>query len=154
MSILVPFLVFAIGVSHGVQMINAVGKNVAAGDSSEKSAYAACCRLFVPGMIALMSDTIGFLTLLFIKIDIIRELAISASLGVAVIILTNLILLPVLLSYAKFPQNFSSRVKKSSEKHAVLWTFLSGFAHGKRAKFTLIGAGIVVIVSVFFCKRN
>jgi len=28
MSILVPFLVFAIGVSHGVQMINAVGKKV------------------------------------------------------------------------------------------------------------------------------
>ncbi len=31
MSILVPFLVFAIGVSHGVQMINATGKNVATG---------------------------------------------------------------------------------------------------------------------------
>ena len=51
-ALLVPFLVFAIGVSHGVQMINAVGKNVAAGDCSKNSAFAACCRLFVPGMIA------------------------------------------------------------------------------------------------------
>jgi len=152
MSILVPFLVFAIGVSHGVQMINAVGKNVAAGDTSKKSAFAACCRLFIPGMIALMSDTIGFLTLLFIKIDIIKELAISASLGVAVIILTNLILLPVLLSYAKFPQNFASRVEASTKKHAVLWIFFSGFAQRKRAVKTLFVALLIVIVSLFFAR--
>jgi uncharacterized protein len=152
MSILVPFLVFAIGVSHGVQMINAVGKNVAAGETSKQSAYAACCRLFVPGMIALMSDTIGFLTLLFIKIDIIKELAISASLGVAVIILTNLILLPVLLTHAKFPKNFANRVEKSTKKHAVLWKFFSGFAQRERALKTIIVAVVIIAVSLFFAK--
>ncbi|TQV81513.1 efflux RND transporter permease subunit [Aliikangiella coralliicola] len=152
MSILVPFLVFAIGVSHGVQMINAVGKNVAAGTNSSEAAYGACCRLFVPGMIALMSDTIGFLTLLFIKIDIIKELAITASLGVAVIILTNLILLPVLLSYAKFPANFAEKVEQSSKKQAVLWKFFSGFAQGRTATKTIVVAVLIVIVSIFFAR--
>ena len=39
MSILVPFLVFAIGVSHGVQMINAIGKKVGEGKSTRE-----CCQ--------------------------------------------------------------------------------------------------------------
>ncbi|TMP28256.1 RND transporter [Pseudoalteromonas rubra] len=99
MSILVPFLVFAIGVSHGVQMINAIGKKVAEGVSSKVAAEASFKALLIPGGIALLSDTVGFLTLLAIDIGIIRELAITASLGVAVIIFTNLILLPILASY-------------------------------------------------------
>ncbi|MCF6440667.1 MMPL family transporter [Pseudoalteromonas luteoviolacea] len=101
MSILVPFLVFAIGVSHGVQMINAIGKKVSEGVSSKVAAEASFKALLIPGGIALLSDTIGFMTLLAIDIGIIRELAITASLGVAVIIFTNLILLPVLASYFK-----------------------------------------------------
>jgi hypothetical protein len=102
MSILVPFLVFAIGVSHGVQMINAIGKKVAEGKSTTICCQSSFRALLVPGGIALLSDTVGFLTLLTIDIGIIRELAITASLGVAVIIFTNLILLPVWASYMRF----------------------------------------------------
>jgi len=102
MSILVPFLVFAIGVSHGVQMINAIGKKVAQGAATRICCQASFRALLIPGGIALLSDTVGFLTLLTIDIGIIRELAITASLGVAVIIFTNLILLPVWASYLRF----------------------------------------------------
>ncbi|MET1255981.1 efflux RND transporter permease subunit [Aliikangiella maris] len=153
MSILVPFLVFAIGVSHGVQMINAVGKNVASGVSAYDAAYAACCRLFVPGMIALLSDTIGFLTLLFIKIDIIKELAITASLGVAVIIITNLILLPILLSYAKFPANFAKKVEQANQKQAILWRYFAGFAEKRMALRTILIAVVIVIVAGLFARE-
>jgi hypothetical protein len=153
MSILVPFLVFAIGVSHGVQMINAVGKNVAGGTSALDAACSACCRLFIPGMVALLSDTVGFLTLLLIKIDIIKELAITASIGVAVIILTNLILLPVLLSYAKFDDNFARKVTKAAERQSVLWRKLAGFAQPRTAKATLLIATILVIGGVYYASE-
>jgi hypothetical protein len=102
MSILVPFLVFAIGVSHGVQMINSIGQMVAKGLSSKLAAQSSFAALLVPGGIALLSDTVGFITLLSIDIGIIRELAITASLGVAVIIFTNLVLLPVIASYLDY----------------------------------------------------
>ncbi|MGL6013505.1 MAG: efflux RND transporter permease subunit, partial [Shewanella oncorhynchi] len=95
MSILVPFLVFAIGVSHGVQIINAVRRRVLDGQTTKAASASAFRSLLVPGGVALLSDTVGFVTLLFIDIGIIRELAISASLGVGVIIFTNLILLPL-----------------------------------------------------------
>lgn len=153
MSILVPFLVFAIGVSHGVQMINAVGKNVAGGSTPLDASCAACCRLFIPGMVALLSDTVGFLTLLLIKIDIIKELAVTASIGVAVIILTNLILLPVLLSYAKFGKSFSKRVTKGAEKQTFLWRKLASFAQPKAAKVTVLVAAVLAIGGVYFASE-
>ncbi|TKB57480.1 efflux RND transporter permease subunit [Ferrimonas aestuarii] len=125
MSILVPFLVFAIGVSHGVQMINAVGHKVAEGQSAKAAAQLAFRSLLVPGGVALLSDTIGFLTLLSIDIGIIRELAITASLGVAVIILTNLVLLPVLLSFVTFGKGYLEQVKASHGEVSPVWKTMS-----------------------------
>ena len=128
MSILIPFLVFAIGVSHSVQMINGVKRHVLAGQSTKGAAALAFRGLLIPGGIALLSDTVGFLTLLTIDIGIIRELAISASLGVAVIILTNLILLPLLISYTQLQVNQSTPSSMSR-----VWHKLSLFATPKYA---------------------
>lgn len=138
MSILVPFLVFAIGVSHGVQMINSTGKRVASGMNAKTAAQASFRKLLVPGGIALLSDTVGFLTLLIIEIGVIRELAITASLGVAVIILTNLILLPVLMSFVKFNQQYQQRAAAGTPKLDKVWFALSAFATRKYAAVILI----------------
>ena len=56
-------------------------------------------RLFLAGLTALLADAVGFAVLMVIDIPVIRDLALTASIGVAVLIFTNLILLPVLLSY-------------------------------------------------------
>ncbi|MDP5191317.1 efflux RND transporter permease subunit [Rheinheimera baltica] len=138
MSILVPFLVFAIGVSHGVQMINSTGKRVAAGMDAKTAAQASFRKLLVPGGVALLSDTVGFLTLLIIEIGVIRELAITASLGVAVIILTNLILLPVLMSFVRFSKSYKERASAPSPKIDKVWYGLSAFATRKYAAVILI----------------
>jgi len=133
MSILVPFLVFAVGVSHSVQMINGVNKKLLLGMDSKEAAAATFRALLLPGGVALLSDTIGFITLLSIDIGIIRELAISASIGVGIIILTNLVLLPVIISYCKLkvpPQADTGRIDK-------LWVALSQFATRKVAIVTV-----------------
>ena len=143
MSILVPFLVFAIGVSHGVQMINSVGKLVASGQTSKEAAQHSFVKLLVPGGVALLSDTVGFLTLLTIDIGIIRELAITASLGVAVIILTNLILLPVLMSYIKFSESAKSRMGQPSKAAEGFWRLISNFARIKPALVVLVAVAVL-----------
>ncbi len=138
MSILVPFLVFAIGVSHGVQMINSVVKKVHLGQSSQAAAQASFRALLIPGGIALLSDTVGFLTLLSIDIGIIRELAITASLGVAMIILTNLILLPLLVSYLTItPKDRKNEAGNIGEESAV-WRVMASFATKGPATVILI----------------
>ncbi|CAM3488843.1 efflux RND transporter permease subunit [Shewanella violacea] len=136
MSILIPFLVFAIGVSHSVQMINAVRRRVLEGETTKAAAALAFRSLLIPGGIALLSDTVGFLTLLSIDIGIIRELAISASLGVAVIILTNLILLPLIISYTQVLAVKSGDA--SIERTNRIWEFLSRFATTKYAIWVLV----------------
>jgi predicted RND superfamily exporter protein len=136
MSILVPFLVFAIGVSHGVQMINAVRRRVLDGQNTKSASASAFRNLLVPGGIALLSDTVGFLTLLTIDIGIIRELAISASLGVAVIILTNLILLPLVISYTEL--KLVKDTPETTQKIENLWRKLSYFATPKYAVVVLV----------------
>ena len=110
MSILVPFLVFAIGVSHGVQMVSAFRAEVAEGADSLPAARSTFRRLLVPGGIALLSDTIGFITIMLIEIRMIQEMAITASLGVAIIILTDLILVPVLLSYVRLDETYMAKM--------------------------------------------
>lgn len=98
-SMLVPFLVFAISVSHGVQIINSMVSYSADGQKPLAASRSAFTSLFLPGLTALLCDAIGFATLYIIDIDAIRELALAAGVGVAVIIITKLTLVPVLMSY-------------------------------------------------------
>ncbi|MGE8365938.1 efflux RND transporter permease subunit [Cupriavidus sp.] len=101
MSILVPFLIFSIGVSHAVQMTNAWKQEVVQGHDSVRSARAAFCKLFIPGTVALLTNALGFMVIMRIQIDIVRELGITSCLGVLLMIITNKVFLPLLLSYTR-----------------------------------------------------
>jgi len=125
LSILIPFLVFAIGVSHAVQMVRAFRAEIFADYDSLDSARGAFRQLLIPGGAALLADTFGFLTMLVIKIQTIQELAITASLGVAVIIVSNLFLLPILLSFQKVPANYQARVSARKVVTDGLWRKVS-----------------------------
>ena len=97
-SVLVPFLVFAIGMSHGAQKMNGILQDIGRGTHRVVAARYTFRRLFVAGLTALLCDAVGFGVLALIPIQVIQDLAVIASLGVAVLIFTNLVLLPVLLS--------------------------------------------------------
>ncbi|MCA9757347.1 MAG: RND family transporter [Candidatus Eisenbacteria bacterium] len=150
MSLLVPFLVFAIGVSHGVQMVNAFGEGVWNGVHGEDAARAAFRSLLVPGWIALLSDTVGFLTLLLIKIRIIQELAITASLGVLVIVGTNLILLPILLSYIRLGEKYNRRIHRSAGQKEPVWRFLTKFTAPSVARPTVMVAIALGLIGLWY----
>ncbi len=146
MSILVPFLVFAIGVSHGVQMINAMGKEVVSGKSVKEAAQQAFRNLLIPGGVALLSDTVGFMTLLVIDIGIIRELAITASMGVAVIILTNLILLPVAMSYLKLDEKYKAKFSNKEGRSDRFWDYIAHCSSPKVAVIILFVTGVLFVL--------
>ncbi|WP_312289909.1 efflux RND transporter permease subunit [Stutzerimonas nitrititolerans] len=143
-SMLVPFLVFAIGISHGVQKINGIAMASGETDDPLIAARLAFRQLFVPGMVALASDAVGFVTLLLIDIGVIRELAIGASLGVAVIILTNLILLPVAISYLGISQRSVKQAREEASREHPFWRLLSNFANPVVAPISIVIALIAV----------
>ena len=133
MSILVPFLVFAIGVSHGIQMVSSIRVEMFLGANSLDAARKSFRRLFIPGMIALLSDGIGFVTILFIDIGIVQEMAITASLGIAMIILTNLFLLPIFLSYLNLDKSYIVKLNKRADYLCPIWQKLSFVTNNKIA---------------------
>lgn len=147
-SMLVPFLVFAIGISHGVQIINGIAIESGRGSNKEMSARLAFRGLYVPGMLALLSDAIGFLTLLFIEINVIQELAIAASIGVAVIIVTNLILLPLLMSYVGISQSGINHAEKVELAEPKLWKGIAKFTQPKMASIAIIVAAALAVGGV------
>ena len=78
MSILVPFLIFSIGVSHAVQMTSAWRHEVVHGADSVQAAHTAFRKLFIPGAVALLTNALGFAVIMFIDIPIVHELGITA----------------------------------------------------------------------------
>jgi len=145
MSILVPFLIFAIGVSHGVQMISAFAAEVYQGADSVAAARSTFRRLLVPGGIALLSDTIGFFTIMLIEIRMIQEMAITASLGVAVIILTNLFLVPVLASFTHLDEIYKLKLERRRSHMEPVWNTVARVASPRNA--TIV---IAVAIVLFF----
>ena len=86
MSILVPFLIFSIGVSHAVQMTNAWKQDVLAGSSAVQAAHSAFCKIFIPGSLALLMNALGFGVIMLIDIPIVHELGVTACIGVMLMI--------------------------------------------------------------------
>lgn len=152
-SILVPFLVFAIGISHGVQIINAMSIESITADSAYTAARRAFRSLYVPGMVALISDGVGFATLLLIEIEVIRELGIAASVGVGVIILTNLVLLPALMSYIGISKGAVERNREMNSRPQRLWRSLSGFAHPAVAPISVVIAIAAFVFGIYHGQK-
>jgi uncharacterized protein len=146
LGILVPFLIFAIGVSHGVQMVSVVREQVYEHLNTKRACSTAFRRLLVPGGIALASDLVGFVTILYIKVEVIQEMAITASLGVAVIILTNLVLLPVLVSFLRFDDRYREKLLVRARQLKPLWLGLARVTHrGPALAVVLLAAALAVL---------
>jgi predicted RND superfamily exporter protein len=149
-SILVPFLVFAIGMSHGAQKMNGIMQDIGRGLPKLVAARFTFRRLFLAGLTALLADAVGFAVLLAIDIQAIRELAIAASIGVGVLIFTNLILLPILLSFTgvnAVSAQRSLRAEQADERgeaqHPV-WTLLVRFTQPRWAAAAIVAGALLL----------
>ncbi|MBK7768697.1 MAG: MMPL family transporter [Sulfuritalea sp.] len=149
LGILVPFLVFAIGVSHGVQQINAISKAVAAGAGATAAARESFSSLFIPGTLALVTAFVGFVTLVLIPIPMIRELGITASIGVGYKIITNLIMLPVVASYFKFYRGYALDLEKIQARRGLLIERLGFIADLNHARVVLGLTAVLFGVAVW-----
>lgn len=137
-SILVPFLIFAIGVSHAVQMTNAWRHAAIDGQNGLQASRTAFGQLFIPGVLALLTNALGFLVILLVKIQIVQELAITASIGVTLMIVTNKMVLPILLSYLPVRPDKLRREIRDDSFSEKIWRFMSGFATRRRASVVIL----------------
>lgn len=153
LAILVPFLVFAIGVSHGIQQINFIVREVAQGTDSAIAARRSFTGLLIPGSLALITALVSFVTLILIPIPMIRELAITAAIGVGYKIVTNLMMLPVAASYFRFTPEFAKRALARRESHSGWLGAVARIAQPRNALIVTV-AGAVVFGLAFWQSQD
>jgi predicted RND superfamily exporter protein len=149
LAVLVPFLVFAIGVSHGVQQVNYIVRELSHGQSSFDAARQSFSGLLVPGTLALITAFVSFITLLLIPIPMVRELAITASLGVGYKIITNLIMLPVAASCFNFTKAYADQALAKRERRSAWLRSLARVAEPRNAYVVLALTAFVFAVSAW-----
>jgi predicted RND superfamily exporter protein len=137
-TVLVPFLVFAIGLSHGAQKMNGFLQDVGRGTHRVVAARYTFRRLFVPGLTALLANMAGFALLGLVDIPVLRDLALTATLGLSLLIVTKLILVPVGLSVVGVSPRAARRA--ASRRAGTTWVSarLAGMT-GRRAAVLTLG---------------
>jgi predicted RND superfamily exporter protein len=158
-SILVPFLIFAIGVSHGAQKMNGIMQDIGRGTHRLVAARYTFRRLFLAGVTALLADAVGFGVLMVIDIPVIKDLALTASIGVAVLIFTNLLLLPVLLSFTGVDPVAAGRSLRAEREQAegkggrTSWHLLDRFTT-RRWAMAALGASVALAAVGFVVSTH
>ena len=149
LAILVPFLVFSIGVSHGVQQINYIVREIAHGKSTFDAARASFSGLLVPGTLALVTAFVSFITLILIPIPMVRELAVTAAIGVGYKIVTNLVMLPVAASYCHFDRAFAERAMLERERRARWLSQLARVSEPRNAVIVVFVTAAVLALAAW-----
>jgi len=149
LSILVPFLIFSIGVSHAVQMTKTWEREMVHGADSLTAAKHSFAVIFIPGTLALLTNVLGFAVIMLIPIDIVRELGITASLGVAWMIITNKMLLPILLSHLSISKSALSKEIQQESRVDGIWTMASQCVQKKRALVIVLISAAVLAAGIY-----
>jgi len=148
-TLLVPFIIYAIGVSHGVQQINLIAREVCWGESAEGAARKSFRMLFIPGALALVTDAAAFAGLALIPIPILRDIALLAALGILLKVASNLILLPLMASYVRFGERYVEHMSRSGEQRLVFMNRLAGVVRPRNA-FLIVGVAALFGALAYF----
>lgn len=145
-AILVPFLIIAISVSHGVQYVNAwVGEITLFKRNSFDASLETWRRLAVYGTMAIMTGFVGFALIAVIPIAIIREMALNASLGMAAILITNKVMMPIWLTWIDIgdPEAFRQKQEQRDSVLDPVWVFISNVVRPTPAVVAILAASLL-----------
>lgn len=138
-TVLAPFLVFALGVSHSVQFIKRYYEYMSKHKRNSKMAAIKITRnLFVPAFTGLLTDGIAPFTLFFVPLGMVKSLAVAVGFGILSIFFSTIILVPNLLSFMKPPKRLEViKEERSTLTNRVLGYFAKCAVH-KRSRWTVI----------------
>lgn len=141
LGLVVPFLIYIIGVSHGVQQINRFLAAIVHGQSSLEAARRTFRHLLAPGFYALVILIVSFAAILLIPIPFVQDVAVIAVIGIALKLVSNLVMLPLAMSYVPFSAAAVENQRRLAEARR---RFMAAFSRDARPGPALI----VLLVSI------
>jgi len=150
-TILAPFLVFALGVSHSVQYIKLYYEYMGRYKRNSKAAAIKITRsLFIPAFTGLLTDGIGPFTLLIVPLGIVRGLAVGIGFGILSIFFSTVILVPNLLSFMKPPRRLEVLKEERTTLTNKILAYFAKLAVNPRSRWTVIATFfILTFISIF-----
>jgi uncharacterized protein len=146
-TILAPFLIIALGISHSIQFIQRYYDDELRAMSRKDAAKEVFESLFVPACISLLTDGLGFLSLLMIPLRMIRGMAIAAGAGGLSIFFSTVIFIPVILSFLPAPKKAEIlREKRQTFINRIL-SGIAGLIPKAGFRFSVLG-GLILFVCV------
>lgn len=152
LSAIVPFLLFAISVSHGIQVVNMQLAGLKQGLTAQAASQRAFRHLWAPGIAALAANVVGFATLWLIPIGVIRDIALMATLGVAAVSICKLTALPLLLTYVR--QAPAARVDPPNAWAQRFWTALGAAAQPRQARVLVALAAVLAVWGLYVAQHR
>ncbi len=155
-AIMVPFLVLAISTSHGVQYVNTWADEIVNGHDPFEASRQTFRRLFIPGSIALITNVAGFLTIALVPIGVIREMSVNACFGMAAVIITNKLMMPIWLSRMRVADmaKFRDRRAQLAQAGEALWQRMAVVTKRPVAISLLVVAGFVLAASLYLQQQR
>jgi hypothetical protein len=150
-TILAPFLVFALGVSHSVQFIKRYYEYMSKHKRNSKAAAIKITRnLFIPAFTGLLTDGIGPFTLFFVPLGMVKSLAIAIGFGILSIFFSTVILVPNLLSFMKPPKRLEVLKEERITLTNRILSYFAFLAVNKKSRYTVIAIFfILTLISLF-----
>jgi hypothetical protein len=150
-TILAPFFILALGISHSVQFVKRYYEAMKTNSlDRKKAAQETLSHLFVPALVSLVTDGIGFISLFIVPLAMIKSMALASGIGVLSIFFTTVTFIPPVLSYLPKPKRLEV---EREERPTVLDSFLTRIAsliHRPQLRWATFGTFLVLgIIGLF-----
>ncbi len=154
-TILVPFIVLSLGISHSVHTLKRYYEEMANPQMKSKHAVVnTIAHLLLPGLACVLTDGFGFLSLTLVPLPTIKSMAFASGLGILANFFTSFMFTPALLSFMHRPKVLE--VKKEEQHLWVdrLLSKISIFSLSKKAGTALVVFFIILgVFSIFGIRR-
>jgi len=148
LTLVIPFLITARAVSHSAQMHDRYYEELAAGAAKTGAIGSAFVGLFAPTLAGILTDALGVLAIAIVGIPALRQLAVTATLWLLSLIVTELLLNPIVYTHLRAPELAKIRARE----HGAFARGLARLADavlGPRGRWiTLAGGAGVLAVSI------
>src|SRR5207245_10301251 len=148
LTLVIPFLITARAVSHSAQMHDRYSEELARGQAKAGAISSSFVGLFAPTMAGILTDALGVLAIGLVAIPALRQLAVTATLWLLSLIVTELLLNPIVYSRLRAPE-LETIVARERGWLARGLDRLAEAVLGPRGRWaTLAGAGAVLVVAL------
>ena len=139
-TILAPFFIFALGISHSVQFVKRYYEAMKTDPiDKKKAAQETLSHLFVPALVSLVTDGIGFISLFIVPLAMIKSMALASGIGVLSIFFTTVTFLPPVFSCLSRPKRLEVEREEMPNILDRFLTRIASLIHTPTLRWTTFG---------------